>query len=67
MLVDTAVWIDHLRRGDAVLVGLLEQMQVSVHPFVVGEVACGHLVDRSDILESMQPTARTGILRQRLA
>lgn len=43
MLVDTAVWIDHLRRGDPILVGLLEQVQVTVHPFIVGEVACGHL------------------------
>ena len=31
MLVDTAVWVDHLRRGDEALVGLLEQPQVSVH------------------------------------
>lgn len=39
MIVDTAVWIDHLRRGDPILVGLLEQAQVAVHPFIVGEVA----------------------------
>jgi predicted nucleic acid-binding protein len=53
MLVDTAVWVDHLRRGDEALVGLLEQSQVSVHPFVIGELACGHLADREMVLEAL--------------
>ena len=54
MLVDTAVWVDHLRRGDPTLVGLLEQSQVAVHPFIVGEVACGHLANRAEILDSLE-------------
>ena len=54
MLVDTAIWIDHLRRGNAALVALLEQAQVSVHPFVIGEVACGSLADRWEVLGSLQ-------------
>lgn len=54
MLVDTAVWIDHLRGGDPVLVELLEQARVSVHPFIVGEVACGNLTQRAAVLDSME-------------
>jgi predicted nucleic acid-binding protein len=46
MLVDTTVWVDHLRRGDAVLVGLLELFQVTVHPFVFGELSCGYILNR---------------------
>lgn len=34
MLVDTTIWVDHLRRGDAVLVGLLQHLQVTVQPNV---------------------------------
>lgn len=55
MLVDTAVWVDHLRGGDPVLIELLEQSRVSMHPFVVGEVACGNLTHRAAVLESMEP------------
>jgi predicted nucleic acid-binding protein len=53
MLVDTTVWVDHLRRGDNVLVDLLERLQVSMHPFIVGELACGHLKDRALVLEAL--------------
>lgn len=49
-LVDTSVWVDHLRGGDAALVALLEQSAVVMHPFVVGELACGSLQDRSAVL-----------------
>jgi len=54
ILVDTSVWVDHLRRGDAQLVNLLERANVAMHPFVVGEIACGSLRDRSSILELLQ-------------
>ena len=53
ILVDTSVWIDHLRGGDAELVGLLQTMQVLVHPFVVGEMACGNLRNRAEVLKLM--------------
>jgi hypothetical protein len=51
ILVDTSVWVDHLRRGDPGLVDLLERSAVLMHPFVVGEIACGSLRDRKSILE----------------
>jgi len=51
ILVDTSVWIDHLRRGEPELVVLLNQSQVLMDPFVIGELACGQLKARSRILE----------------
>jgi predicted nucleic acid-binding protein len=50
VLVDTSVWIDHLRRGNRRLVEQLEAGDVLTHPFVIGEIACGHLRNRSEIL-----------------
>jgi predicted nucleic acid-binding protein len=65
ILVDTSVWIDHLRRSDAGLVALLLAGQVLVHPWVVGELACGNLQDRKLVLDLLQslplsPVASTG-------
>lgn len=54
ILVDTSVWVDHLRRGDAQLAALLERSVVVMHPFVVGEISCGSLADRSTVLELLQ-------------
>jgi predicted nucleic acid-binding protein len=50
ILVDTSVWIDHLRVGDEGLVTLLDSAQVLCHPFVVGELACGNLRNRGEAL-----------------
>ena len=54
ILVDTSVWVDHLRSGDAQLAELLERGAVLGHPFVVGEIACGSLTDRGAILALLQ-------------
>jgi predicted nucleic acid-binding protein len=51
ILVDTSVWVDHLRRRDAQLVDLLGANSVLMHPFVVGEIACGSLADRALTLD----------------
>ena len=50
ILVDTSVWVDHLRAGDAQLVKLLESSTVIMHPMVLGELACGNLSDRETLL-----------------
>ncbi len=50
ILVDTSIWIDHLRRDNPRLVSLLRAGQVCCHDFVIGELACGQLRQRSDIL-----------------
>ena len=51
MLVDTSVWIDHLRRGNDLLADRLRGGEVWTHPFVIGELACGALARRREILE----------------
>lgn len=50
VLVDTSVWVQHLRQGSTSLARLLVDGQVCCHPFVVGELACGNIRNRSDIL-----------------
>lgn len=50
ILVDTSIWIDHLRIGDPKLGALLQDAQVLVHPWVIGELALGQLSRRSEIL-----------------
>ena len=54
ILVDTSVWIDHLRQGDAELADALQQGRVAIHPFVVGELACGNLRARTEVLGLLQ-------------
>jgi predicted nucleic acid-binding protein len=53
ILVDTSVWIDHLRSGEPALATALEGGQVLMHPFVLGELACGNLKNRSEVLRLM--------------
>ena len=53
-LVDTSVWIEHLRAGNRMLRSLLESGEVLAHPFVVGELACGTLRNRKEILTLLQ-------------
>jgi predicted nucleic acid-binding protein len=50
ILVDTSVWVDHLREGAAALAAALEQGGVLMHPFVRGELACGNLKNRREVL-----------------
>lgn len=53
ILVDTSVWVDHLRRGNPQMVRLLELNMVFIHPWVIGELACGNLRNRTDLLEHL--------------
>jgi predicted nucleic acid-binding protein len=53
ILADTSLWVDHLRRGNASLTGLLERGDVATHPFVIGELACGTMRARHQILEML--------------
>jgi predicted nucleic acid-binding protein len=54
ILIDTSVWVDHLRAGDETVAALLESSRVLVHPFVIGELALGHLRQRHTILSTLQ-------------
>ena len=60
VLVDTSIWVSHLNAGDAHLKSLLEQGEVACHPFIVGELACGNIRNRSEVLSLLQalPMAR---------
>jgi predicted nucleic acid-binding protein len=50
VLVDTSIWIDHLRKASCKLASLLEAEEVTIHPFVLGELACGNLSSRKEII-----------------
>lgn len=50
ILVDTSVWIDHLRAADPQLTGLLNRNEVLTHPSVIGEIALGSLAKRAEVL-----------------
>jgi len=53
ILVDTSVWVDHLRRSEPDLIDALDSGLVLMHPFVLGELACGNLKCRTDVLSLM--------------
>jgi predicted nucleic acid-binding protein len=61
ILVDSSVWIDHLRQGDPRLIGLLETSRVLAHPFVVGELALGSLRHRKPLLDSLDELPRAAV------
>ena len=50
VLVDTSVWIDHFRSTENRLVTLLEDEEVVIHPLIIGELACGNLKNRKQLL-----------------
>jgi predicted nucleic acid-binding protein len=54
MLIDTSVWVEHLRHGDSTLNSLLNRDEVECHPFIIGELACGSLRRRSEVLSLLR-------------
>jgi|SRR5690606_29972821 len=54
ILVDTSVWVDHLRKGDEQLAQYLNAAQVLAHPFVIGELALGQLSQRRRVLDALR-------------
>lgn len=63
VLVDTSVWIDFLHRGNARFESLLEQDYVLIHPFVIGELACGHIQARASTLRRLQQLPKANCAR----
>ncbi len=61
ILVDTSVWVSHLRDGNCHLEKLLNNGDVMCHPFVIGELACGNMENREEVLLLLHslPTARS--------
>jgi hypothetical protein len=50
VLVDTSIWVDHFRHGVSLLEDLLNSGEVATHPFIIGELACGNMRNRDEIL-----------------
>jgi len=61
VLVDTSIWVTHLRQGSQQLEKLLMDAEVMCHPFIIGELACGNLKSRNEIISLLQslPMAST--------
>jgi len=54
ILVDTSIWVTHLRQGSRQLEKLLMDAEVMCHPFIIGELACGNLQNRNEIISLLQ-------------
>ena len=54
ILVDTSVWIHHLRQRNLELERLLNDGEVMCHRFIIGEIACGNIKNRTEILDLLQ-------------
>jgi predicted nucleic acid-binding protein len=54
VLVDTSVWVSYLRHGNSRLQQLLQESKVVSHPFIIGELACGNIGNRTEIISLMQ-------------
>jgi predicted nucleic acid-binding protein len=59
VLVDTSVWIDHLRKDNSRLSDLLHQSRVLIHPFIIGELSCGNLKNRTTLLHLLNSLPRS--------
>lgn len=54
VLIDSSVWIDHLRRGNSLLRELLNDSLALIHPFIIGELACGSIRNRKRFLADLE-------------
>ncbi len=61
VLVDTSIWIDHFRRGDARLAQLLDRGEVAMHPFVVGELLLGSALGSDNLVGDLNTLPRTSV------
>jgi predicted nucleic acid-binding protein len=61
ILVDTSIWVDHLRAEHSTLVNLLEDGLVLAHPWVTGELALGHLSQRREVIGLLSSLPRATV------
>lgn len=54
ILVDTSIWVNHFHEPNSQLQNLLYELNVTCHPFIVGELACGNIQNRAEILTLLQ-------------
>jgi hypothetical protein len=67
ILLDTSVWIDHLRQGDAPVANILQSGLALTHPFVIGELACGNLKSRTKILGLLDTLPKARVAQEQEA
>lgn len=67
ILVDTSVWVEHLRRANGALSSALDSGLVACHPYVIGELACGNLRLRAAVLEALSALTSLPVATQREA
>ena len=65
ILVDTSVWVNHLRKKDLHLSALLDEAVIAVHPFILGELALGHLKKRREILTLLHALPEAPVVSQK--
>ena len=61
LLVDTSVWVEHFRHGCPGLESLLDEGEVFGHPFIIGELACGRLSRRAEILALLRSLPQAAV------
>jgi len=64
VLVDTSVWVSHLRKGDSHLQALLLDGSIICHPFIIGELACGKIKNRTEVLSLLQALPMAEVIEQ---
>jgi predicted nucleic acid-binding protein len=58
ILVDTSVWIDHIDHSEPIMVELLLNDRVRIHPYVIGEISLGSLRDRATVIHALNDLPR---------
>lgn len=64
VLVDTSVWVSHLRAGKPALEKLLLAAEVACHPFILGELACGNIRNRAEVLSLLRALPMAPVVTQ---
>mgnify|MGYP003973820441 FL=1 len=54
VLADTSIWVTHFKEGQKHLTQLLEQGLIACHPYIIGELACGSLKKRREIIQLLE-------------
>ena len=62
ILVDTSVWVSYLRAGNSKFEQLLNDGEAACHPFIIGELACGNIKNRNEILSLLNALPKVNLL-----
>jgi predicted nucleic acid-binding protein len=65
ILVDSSVWMDHLRMSNPVLTAGLNAGRILGHPFVIGEIALGSLKNRQGVLRMLRKLPEAELAQNR--